>query len=183
MAASWNSVDLFVAPAGKDLVPVSETLRRRLLAFFEDRRMAGTFVRILSARAALIDIAAEIAFDQRYRADAVRQGVTDALAATLAFDTVDFGAPVYLSTAHDAMLRVPGVRTANLRRFRRSGADGDAGLEAALAAANLPALADLPPVLRSALAGQIEADGRIELDYDEIPVVGLIELTLVVAPL
>jgi hypothetical protein len=131
----------------------------------------------------LIDIAAEIAFDQRYRADAVRQGVTDALAATLAFDTVDFGAPVYLSTAHDAMLRVPGVRTANLRRFRRSGADGDAGLEAALAAANLPALADLPPVLRSALAGQIEADGRIELDYDEIPVVGLIELTLVVAPL
>jgi hypothetical protein len=75
------------------------------------------------------------------------------------------------------------VRTANLRRFRRSGADGDAGLEAALAAANLPALADLPPVLRSALAGQIEADGRIELDYDEIPVVGLIELTLVVAPL
>ena len=178
---SWNHVDLYVAPAGPALVPVPETLRRRLLAFFEDRRMAGTFVRILGAQPAVIDISAEIAHDERYRADAVRQAVTEAAAATLAFDSAAFGQPVYLSALHDAMLRAPGVRTANIRRFRRAD-QADTGLEAALAAADLPPLAELPQALQAALARQVEADGRIELAFNEIPVLGTVQLKLLVAP-
>jgi len=170
-----------VAPAGPVLVPVPETLRRRLLAFFEDRRMAGTFVRILGARPALVDISAEIAYDERYRADAVRQAVTEAVAATLAFDNVVFGQPVYLSALHDAMLRVPGVRTANIGRFRRAD-QPDTGLAAALAAAALPPLAELPPALQAALSRQVEAGGRIELAFNEIPVLGAVQFDLLVAP-
>ncbi len=181
-AATWNQIDVYVAPAGPVFAPVSESLRRRLLAFFEDRRMAGAAVRILSGRAAVIDLAAEIAYDQRYRADAVRQAVQDAAAAVLGYAAVAFGQPVYLGALHDAMLRVEGVRSASIRRFRRAGAAGEAGIEAALQAAGLPALAQLPDVLRAALAGEIEADGRIDLDFDEIPVAGGITLTLVVAP-
>ena len=180
-AANWNQIDVFVAPAGPALVPVSESLRRRLLAFFEDRRMAGAMVRILSARAAVVELAAEIAFDQRHRADAVRQAALDAVNAVLDYSAVDFGQPVYLGTLHDAILRVEGVRSASIRRFRRAGSAGEAGIEAALKAAGLPGLAQLPDVLRAALAGQIEADGRIDLDFDEIPVAGAIDLTLVVA--
>jgi predicted phage baseplate assembly protein len=181
-ASAWNRIDLFVAPAGPRFVPVSESLRRHLLAFFEDRRMAGAQVRILSARSAAIDLAAEIAYDQRHRADAVRQAVLDALNAVLDFSVVEFGQPIYLGALHDAMLRVEGVRSASIRRFRRAGAAGDSGIEAALRAAGLPSLANLPDVLRAALAGEIEADGRIELDFDEIPVAGTLDLTLVVAP-
>lgn len=144
--------------------------------------MAGAVVRILSARPANIELAAEIAYDQRYRADAVRQAVEGALRAVLDFAVVDFGQPIYLGTLHDAMLRVEGVRSASIRRFRRVGAAGEAGIEAALQAAGLPTLAMLPDALRAALAGQIEADGRIEVEFDEIPVAGTIELTLVVAP-
>jgi hypothetical protein len=108
--------------------------------------------------------------------------VLDAVHAVLDFDAVDFGQPVYLGALHDAMLRVDGVRSASIRRFRRTGVEGEAGIEAALRAAGLPSLVALPDVLRAALAGQIEADGRIELDFDEVPVAGAIDLTLVVAP-
>ncbi|MGV6875479.1 baseplate J/gp47 family protein [Pseudochelatococcus sp. B33] len=181
-ASSWNRIDLFVAPAGPALAPVSESLRRRLIAFFEDRRMAGAEVRIFSPRAAEIEISAEIAYDQRYRADAVRQAALDAVNGVLAYSRVDFGQPVYLGTIHDALVRVAGVRGASIRRFRRRGAQGDAALDAALKAAGLPSVDALPDVLRAALAGQIEADGRIELDFDEIPVAGAVELTLMVAP-
>ncbi len=180
-AVSWNHVDLHIAPAGPALVPVPETLRRRLLAFFEDRRMAGTFVRILEAPPAAIDISAEIAYDERYRADAVRQAVTAAITGVLAFETVSFGQPVYLSAVHDAILRAAGVRTANIRRFKRADRE-QTGLEAALADANLPDFDELPESLQAALARQVEADGRIELAFNEIPVPGKIEINTLVAP-
>jgi hypothetical protein len=179
-AMSWNHVDLYIAPAGPNLEPVPETLRRRLLAFFEDRRMAGTFVRILGARPAVINISAEIAYDERYRADAVRQALTKATQAFLAFESVDFGQPVYLSALHDAIARVPGVRSANISRFRRSDR-ADTGVEAALSAANLPPLAQLPAALQAALLREVEADGRIELAFNEIPVLGDLRLNLTVA--
>lgn len=180
-AANWNHIDLYVAPAGSHLEPVSETLHRSLLAFFEDRRMAGTFVRILSAQPAVIDISAEITYDERYRADAVRQAVTEATESLLAFSNVDFGQPVYLSALHDSLLQIPGVRNANIVRFRRSG-QAETEMETALAAANLPPLSELPAQLQAVLTRQVDSDGRIELDFHEIPVLGDLGLTLQVAP-
>src|SRR5206468_1758166 len=35
----WNQVDLFIAPQGTMCSPVPEDLRRRIIAYFEDRRM------------------------------------------------------------------------------------------------------------------------------------------------
>lgn len=180
-ARSWNIVDLYVAPAGPAWSPLPEALRRRLIAFFEDRRMAGTFVRVLDAAPVMIDISAEIGFDERYRADAVRQAIEQAAAAELAYARVAFGQSVYFSAIHDAISTVPGVRTALVTRFRRRDAD-DGGIARALADLNLPPVAELPPVLRMALAKEIEADGRIELAEDELPVLGELSLALTVAP-
>lgn len=180
-AVAWNHVDLYIAPAGLALTAAPETLRRRLLAFFEDRRMAGTIVRILDARPAPIQLAAEIAYDQRYRADAVRQAAEAAAAEVLDFASVEFGQSVYLSAFHDALLRVPGVRTADIRRFRRADAPATE-VDDALEAAALPALEDLPEALQTVLRREIESDGRIELAFNEIPVADEIELTLTVAP-
>jgi hypothetical protein len=180
-ARSWNLVDLWVAPEGDSCRPVPETLRRKLLAFFEDRRMAGTFVRVLDAVCAPLDIAVEVAYDERYRADAVRQRVEEAVRAQLAFANVDFGQAIYLSAVHNAIEDVPGVRLVTITRFKRPDT-GDVEVARALAEHNLPPLDQLPLVLRQALERQVEADGRIELAYFEVPVLGALTVTTVVAP-
>jgi hypothetical protein len=178
---SWNRIDLYVAPAGPALTPVPESLRRQILAFFEDRRMAGTFVRIHDAQPVDIDISIEIDFDERYRADAVRQAVEAAVAGVLDFANVEFGETVYLGEINDAARRAAGVRLVRITRFKRRDAD-DGGIGAALAASNLPPLDALPAVLRDALNRQVEADGQIELAFNEIPRLGALEIAMTVAP-
>jgi hypothetical protein len=180
-ARSWNRIDLYVAPAGPELRPLPETLRRRLLSFFEDRRMAGTFVRVLDAVAVPVEISAEIAYDERYRGDAVAQAVRTAVGGLLAYDAVGFEQPVYLGAVHDVMLRVPGVLRADILRFKRAD-DSDTGISAALAAANLPALEDLPLILREALQREVEADGQLEMGFDEIAVLGRLDIAMKVTP-
>lgn len=178
-AASWNRIDLHVGPAGIALAPISETLRRRLMAFLDERKMAGTSVRIVDAVAVPIDVAADVHYDERYRPDAVRQAVLSAIAEMLSYARADFGRPVYLGAFHDALLRVPGVRAANIHRFGRAEGGGQ-GIDALLEAAALPPLESLPAALRSALSRQVEADGRIEIAPDEIAVPGVIEVTMAV---
>jgi hypothetical protein len=180
-ARSWNVVDLYVAPAGESCRPVPETLRRRLLAFFEDRRMAGTFVRVLDPVCVPIDISVEVAYDERFRADAVRQQVEEAVRGQLAFERVDFGQAVYLSAVHNAIEDVPGVRLVTLTRFKRRDSDDDE-IARVLAAHNLPPLEQLPALVRDALRREIEADGRIELAFFEIAVTGELEIRTVVSP-
>jgi hypothetical protein len=180
-ARSWNVVDLYVAPAGDSWRPATETLRRRLLAFFEDRRMAGTFVRVLDAVPVAIDISVEVAYDERYRADAVRQQVEEAVRGQLAFEQVDFGQAVYLSAVHNAIEDVPGVRLVTMTRFKRHDSDDDE-IAKVLAANNLPPLDQLPAVVRDALRRDIEADGRIELAFFELAVPGELEIRMVVSP-
>ena len=180
-ARSWNRIDLYVAPAGPALGPVPESLRRQILAFMEDRRMAGTFVRVHDALPVPIDLTLEVAFDERYRADAVRQSVESAVAEVLDFANVRFGQTVYLGEINDAAMRAAGVRLVRISRFKRQDAD-DGGIGAALAAGNLPPVDELPPVLREALNRQVEADGQIELAFNEIPLLGALNIAMTVAP-
>ena len=178
---SWNVVDVYVAPAGDSCGAVPENLRRRLIAFFEDRRMAGTFVRVLDPVCVPIDISVEVAYDERFRADAVRQHVEDAVNGQLAFASVEFGQAVYSSAVHNAIEDAPGVRLVTLTRFkRREGGTDEIGR--ALAENNLPPLEQLPAIVRDALRRDIEADGRIEVAFFEIPVLGTLEIKTVVSP-
>lgn len=178
---SWNVIDVFVAPAGPELRPLPEPLRRRLIAFFEDRRMAGAQVRVLDARAAIIDLTIEIGYDERRRADEVRLAVEAALDQLLAYQNVEFGQAVHLSAVHDVVSDVPGVRVVNVTRFKRRDADSG-GISEALSALNLPSIDQLPAALRAALRPDVEADGRIELADDEIAVAGERHIILSVAP-
>lgn len=180
-AASWNQIDLHVGAAGPSLEPLSETLRRQLTAFLDERRMAGTSVRIVDAIPVPIDIAVDVVYDERYRPDAVRQGAQAALFDMLAYQRMDFGMPVYLGAMHDALLRVPGVRAASIRRFNRANGGGDT-IAAALQEASLPPLENLPEAVRIALSRQVEADGRIEIASDEIAVPGSIDVAIAVTP-
>jgi hypothetical protein len=183
-APNWNTIELYVAPQGDSLSPVPEQLRRSLISYFEDKRMAGTFVEILDATAVPIDISIELVYDKRYRPDAVRQAAESAVQDLLAFANVDFAQPLYLSDVYGKVEALAGVTAMTVLRFRREDS------AAALLTAPLPALtisqlaAQLPGIdvnalIQRALQIDVATDGRIEIQEFEIPVLGNLDITLV----
>lgn len=182
-APNWNVIELYVAPQGDTLRPVPEELRRRLLAYFEDRRMAGTFVEILNATGVPIDLGMDLTYDQRYRPDAVRQAVEAAVEDLLAFENVDFGQPLYLSDVYGKVEAVPGVAAVTVTRFRRQDSPavvfssqlpqlGLAQITAAAAASGI----DLSGLIQRALQIDVATDGRIEIQEFEIPLLGTLDV-------
>ncbi len=180
---SWNTIELYVAPQGDTLRPVPESLRRRLIAFFEDKRMAGTVVEILNATGVPVDISMEIVPDKRFRADTVRQAVEAAMQNLLAFANVDFGQPLYLSDVYGRVESVPGVAAVTVTRFRREDSPtialgnqlqqlGLSQLTAAAAASGV----DLSGLIQRALQIDVAADGRIGIEAFEIPMRGVLDV-------
>jgi hypothetical protein len=185
-APNWNVIELYVAPQGDTLSPVPESLRRKLIAYFEDKRMAGTFVDILDATAVPIDIGIELVYDPRYRPDAVRQAAEGAVQDLLAFQNVDFAQPLYLSDIYGRVEAVDGVAAMTVTRFRREDSPtvqlsnqlqqlGLSQLTAAAAQAGV----DLSGLIQRALQIDVAADGRIDIQDFEIPVLGVLDIELV----
>lgn len=174
---SWNQIDVYVAPAGPTCQPVPEQLRRRLVGYLEDKRMAGTLVRVLDAQCVAIDITAALVADERFAADAVVSKVEAAIAGVLAFETVDFGQTVFLSDFYAAVEATEGVVAVTITTFRRQDRPA-VDAEAELARYRLPPLAALPQFLRDAVALDVPAEGRIELGEFEIPTLGALDVHL-----
>ena len=179
-AVGWNDIELYVAPQGRCCQSLPEGLRRRLTAFFEEKRMAGTFVHILDAPAVPIDVTVEVTGDARYSEQSVRQGALDAIGALLAFENVDFGQSIYQSDLYAALDPVPGILDVALRRFRRQDAPA-ISIEERLQELNLPPFGQLPEFLQQAVLTQMTTEGRVELDDHEIPMAGTIEVVVKVA--
>jgi predicted phage baseplate assembly protein len=184
-APNWNTIELYVAPAGPTASIVPETLRRRLISYFEDKRMAGTFVDVLDARYVPIDIGIELVYDKRYQPDAVRQAAESAVLDLLAFNNVDFGMPLYLSDVYGKVEAVAGVTAMTVTHFRRqdSSAAQFTDQDIAAAAALMPAPStgwaiDVAALLRRAVQIDVATDGRIVLQDFEIPVPGALQIVL-----
>ncbi|HEX5369606.1 MAG TPA: baseplate J/gp47 family protein [Dehalococcoidia bacterium] len=173
---AWNQIDLYVAPAGPVCTPVPEALRNWLLGYMEDKRMAGTFVRVLDAHCVPIDISLELIIEERFAADSVISRVYDAVAQLLAFDRVDFAEKLFQSDVYAAAEGVAGVIAVTVKRFRRRDQPAT-DLEAELARYNLPSLAELPDFLRNAISSEIAPEGRIEAGEFEIPSLGDLSIT------
>ncbi len=169
----WNEIDLYIAPEGDTCNPVPEDLRRRIIAFFEDRRMVGTFVKVADPICVPIDVSVDVVASLHYRADAVRQAVENAISNLLAFKNVDFGQTLYLSDVYGAVEATPGVSKATVTLFRRHDSP-TVNLEQELQSLNL--LGKLPDFLLQALS--VDAGGRIDIGDFEIPVLG--EMSVVV---
>ena len=183
-APNWNTIELYVAPQGDSLSPVPEQLRRSLISYFEDKRMAGTFVEILDATAVPIDISIELVYDKRYRPDAVRQAAESAVQDLLAFANVDFAQPLYLSDVYGKVEALAGVTAMTVLRFRREDSAAAAltaplpALTISQLAAQLPGI-DVNALIQRALQIDVATDGRIEIQEFEIPVLGNLDITLV----
>jgi hypothetical protein len=187
-APNWNVVELYIAPEGDTLRTVPEELRRRLISYFEDKRMAGTFVEVLDATGVPIDIGIEIVHDKRYRLDAVRQAVEAAVQELLAFENVDFGQPLYLSDVYGKVESVPGVAAMTVTRFRRQDAaqlgPGDLS-QLGVTQLKQPGgqtVIDLAALLARALQIDVATDGRIDIKDFEIPVLGALETRVTESP-
>ena len=175
---SWNRVDLYVAPAGPVLTPLPDALRNHLLSVFEQRRAVCTIVNVFGARPAPVDVAATVVADERFVASQVVAQVQAAVTSLLAFDRVDFAQTLYLSDVYAVIESVPGVLGATVQRFRRADRVPE-NLDARLARSGLPPLAALPDFVRSAVAAEVEATGRIDAGEFEIPVPGTVEIRTV----
>lgn len=117
VAKNWNTVMLSVAPAGGG--QVSDVLEANLLAYFEDKRMLSTQIEIEDVDYVPIYITAELGVISFYSPNAVRAQVEQAVAALLAFDTVDFAQTLYVSKFFEKIEDVDGVRFVNITEFRR----------------------------------------------------------------
>jgi hypothetical protein len=174
---AWNLIELVVAPAGEVCAPVPEALRLHLVQFFEDKRMAGTLVRVRDPACVPIDLALGVQYDPRFQSEQVRQGVADGLSAHFAYTAVDFGQVFYLSDLYGLVEAIPGVVAVAIRRFQRHDRPGG-GVDAALRDAGLPPVADLPEDLRLLLAERAAVETRIALGAEEIATLGTLELTM-----
>jgi hypothetical protein len=172
----WNRVELYVAPEGEACVPAPDDLKQRLVAYFEDRRMVGTSVRIEDPVCVPIDIAVEVVPEHHYDPESVRQRAERAVAGLVAFRNVDFGRPMYLSKVYEAVEAIDGVLAATVVRFRRQ----DQVVPRTLRKKVLidAGLADVSDFVERAFHGEIPIAGRIDIGEFELPTPGAVTVTL-----
>ena len=170
---AWNRVDLHIVPAGDVLSPVSSELRSRLIAWFEDRRMIGTSIRILDAEPAEIEVSIEILPEIWADPLAVQRDATAATRDLYALDAVEFGQSLFVSKIFEAVEALDGVRAVNVTRFGRTGARLTDRLSVGTRLGTIRPLGferrdrwSLPP------------DGRISLTEFEVPVLAELTVTL-----
>ncbi|HKQ05859.1 MAG TPA: baseplate J/gp47 family protein [Blastocatellia bacterium] len=147
-AGNWNMVNLYIAPTGKGEEP-SDILQRDLLAYFEDKRMVTSLIRILSPTYVHIEIAVDVVAVPYFRNEVVRADAEKAIRDLLDFEKVDFKQTLYLSKIYEALENLDGVDHVFVRRFEPS--------DAALAPTH---------------------DGLIELRENQIAVLGLGDLQI-----
>lgn len=128
VAAGWNQVSLFVAPAGGG-GKVSDVLEAGLKAYLEDKRMISQLIEVIDVDYIPIQVTAQIAVQSYYVPADVASAVLQATAVLLAFDKVDFGQPIYLSKFYEETQNVAGVAYVNITEFRRGDAPATPAVE------------------------------------------------------
>ena len=172
----WNLIELYIAPSGDVLSKADDKVKQRLIQFFEDKRMVGTFVEIKDATPVAVDLRVDIVVQHNYSPDIVQDGVRRAAASLVDFANVDFGQPLYLSKLYELVEEVPGVLAANVTRFRRS--DRTASVNLLLSRIPAAVMKAVPDLMSRLTNIDVAADGRIEIGDQEIPVPGSIEVRI-----
>jgi hypothetical protein len=176
-ARGLNAVDLFVAPEGDTCRPVPENLKKHLIAFFEDKRMAGSVVYIEDAVCIPVDISVEVIAAHHYEPEGVRQNVEQAIRALLDFAAVDFGQTIYLSKVYESLEALDGVHAVTVTRFRIAGRI-DPGIQEVLDSFGVTTVGALPGAVRRTLQVDVASGGRIDMGSFEIPSLGELSTTV-----
>jgi len=138
---NWNTVTLFVAPAGGG--DVSDVLEANLLVYFEDKRPISTIIEVEDVDYVQIYVTAQVGILSYYSTEEIKAKVQAIASDLLAFEKVNFAKPVYLSNFYDKIEDIEGVEFVNIIEFRREDQTTDT----------------------------VEPSGKIELGSNEIPTV------------
>lgn len=117
-AASWNRIELFVAPVGGG--QPTDTLKEDLRTYFEDKRVMTSIIDILDPEYVNVCIQGTLEIDAYYFTEQVQQRVSNAVADLLAFENVNFEYTLYLSKIYEAIEAIEGVAYLHVTRFARS---------------------------------------------------------------
>lgn len=169
----WNRIDLYVAPDGSAFTPAPDDLKRRLVTYFEDKRMIGTIVTIRDPKAVSVDISVDVIVEHNFDPEAVRQQVSARIGDLLAFKNVDFDQPIYLSKVYEAVESINGVHAATVTRFRRQDHTGNLFEQLGVPVENIP---QLPMAIQRTLRAEIATEGRVDLKDFELPQLGRLEV-------
>jgi uncharacterized phage protein gp47/JayE len=115
-APSWNRIELFVAPRGGGWP--TDTLKEDLRNYLEDKRMIGTIVDIRDPIYVNVCMEGTLEIDPYRYSEQVKQQVSEAVAALLAFDNVTFGFTFYISKIYEAIEAIEGVTWVNVDHMR-----------------------------------------------------------------
>jgi uncharacterized phage protein gp47/JayE len=120
-----------------------------LLAYFEDKRMLTTFIQIEGPDYVSINVTASVKALPYFRNSDVSNAAETAIRTLFDFEKVDFKQTLYLSKIYEALENLDGVQSVFVSVFQKS---GDA----------------------EAIAG----DGLIQLVRNELPVLGVLKLSV-----
>lgn len=118
-ATHWNTVTLYVALDGGG--KVSDVLKHKLLAYFEDKRLVTTLVEIEDVNYVDIYVTAAIGVKSYFDFEQVKAQVQQETAQLLAFKNVDFGKTIYLSKFYEAIEAIEGVDHVTITEFGLGG--------------------------------------------------------------
>ncbi len=116
-AANWNTVELYVVPAGGG--KPSDTLKENLRLYFEDKRMLTTIVEVKDPVYVEVIIEGDLFIKPQYFRDSVRQRVEDAVSRLLALENVDFAQILYVSKVYEVIEAIDGVEGVIISGFER----------------------------------------------------------------
>jgi predicted phage baseplate assembly protein len=122
-ATGWNHINLFIAPTGSGKPP-SDVLIQDLLAYFEDKRMLTTLIRIEAPEYVRVNVTATVEALPYFRRLDVLTAAELAVGDLFDFEKVDFGQTLYLSKIYEALERLDGVNSVFVSVFNSDGADG-----------------------------------------------------------
>jgi predicted phage baseplate assembly protein len=137
---NWNIIKLYIAPTGSGEFP-TDTLKKELLTYFEDKRMLTTFIQIENPDYVHIEVRVELNVLAYFLPGKVRADAENTIKQLFDFEKVDFQQVLYLSKVYEALEAVDGVNSVFVSRFRVANS-----------------------------AEEIPRDGRIALKANEIPV-------------
>lgn len=116
-AASWNRIELFVAPMGGGYP--SDTFKEDLRQYFEDKRIMTSIIDIMDPKYVKVRIEGTLNVEPYFYDEEICQQAGNAIRDLLAFENVDFQFTLYISKLYEAIEAIEGVASVHIKRLQR----------------------------------------------------------------
>jgi hypothetical protein len=113
---NWNTVTLYIAPAGAGEAP-SDILRQGLLQYFEDRRMLTAFIEVASPAYVPLAIDVEVGAAPYVRSADIQASSLNTIQTLYAYETADFAQTLFVSKLYELLQSQPGVSYVVVNNF------------------------------------------------------------------